>query len=237
MKAMQIIREEIRGKLMERNVSLEDIWDGKYYELNDLAKVGCNDCAGCSACCHGMGKSIVLDPLDIYNLEKGLNKNFENLLQDNIELNVVDGIIMPNLRMAGSDESCTFLNSEGRCSIHPFRPSICRLFPLGRIYEDGTFRYINQVHECVKSNKTKIKVKNWIDTPDIKNNETFIKQWHNFKSDIKNMIRTAKTEELIRQYNLYILKEFYLTQYNTDMNFYEQFNERLIRAKKNLNII
>ena len=139
-----------------------------------------NGCAGCSACCQGMGDSVKLDPLDIYRLCKHLNCSFEELMQDRIELNVVDGVILPNLKMAEPGEKCTFLNEEGRCRIHSARPGICRLFPLGRFYEEGGFRYFLQIHECPKENKTKVKVKHWIDTPDIKENEKYILAWHNF---------------------------------------------------------
>ncbi|MDQ9892155.1 YkgJ family cysteine cluster protein, partial [Acinetobacter baumannii] len=75
---------------------------------------------------------IILDPLDIYRLTFGLQQKFEQLLADKLELNVVDGVILPNLKMAGENEQCSFLNDEGRCSIHSIRPGICRLFPLGR---------------------------------------------------------------------------------------------------------
>ena len=40
---------------MKRNVSLEEISDGKLYTSNDMVKADCGDCQGCSACCHGMG--------------------------------------------------------------------------------------------------------------------------------------------------------------------------------------
>lgn len=50
---------------MRRNVNLEDISDGKLYTSSDMAKADCHGCVGCSACCHGMGNSIVLDPRDI----------------------------------------------------------------------------------------------------------------------------------------------------------------------------
>ena len=51
---------------MRRQVSIEEISDGKLYSANDMVKADCQDCKGCSACCHGMGESIMLDPLDIY---------------------------------------------------------------------------------------------------------------------------------------------------------------------------
>lgn len=49
---------------MRREVSLEEISDGRLYELNDMVKADCQDCAGCHDCCEGMGDSVVLDPMD-----------------------------------------------------------------------------------------------------------------------------------------------------------------------------
>ena len=118
---------------MKRNIDLDQISDKKIYTANDMAKLGVDDCSGCHACCTGMGDSITLDPYDVYRLEKGLNKGFDELLAENLELRVADGVILPCLKL-GEKDACSFLSSEGRCSIHPYRPGICRLFPLGRIY-------------------------------------------------------------------------------------------------------
>lgn len=181
---------------MKRNVRMEDISDGKLYTANDLVKADCGDCEGCSACCRGMGSSIVLDPLDIYRLTTGLGVRFEQLLSDKIELNVVDGIILPNLKMGGEKECCAFLNEEGRCSIHGIRPGICRLFPLGRFYEDGGFKYFLQIHECKKENRTKVKVKKWIDTPDLKKYESFISEWHYFLLELQGKLLKIEEEKV-----------------------------------------
>ena len=108
------------------NKNLEEISDGKRYGLNDMVRAACNDCAGCSSCCEDMGESIILDPLDIYELTKNLNTTFENLLKEQIELHVADGMILPNLKMTDKDV-CPFLK-EKRCSIHSFRPGICRVY-------------------------------------------------------------------------------------------------------------
>ncbi len=107
---------------MERNVEIDKISDGKRYGANDLVKVGCDDCRGCSACCNGMGDSIVLDPMDVYRLEKKLGKTMEEiLLAGNVALRVVDGVILPHLKMTEQSDQCSFLNEEGRCSIHDAR--------------------------------------------------------------------------------------------------------------------
>ena len=98
---------------MRREIDLKEISDGRLYTENDLVKAGCGDCQGCSACCRGMGTSIVLDPLDIFRLTTQLDMTFEQLLQKYAELNVVDGVILPNLKMTGAEEACAFLNAEG----------------------------------------------------------------------------------------------------------------------------
>lgn len=212
---------------MERNIDMNEVSDGKLYTSRDMARVGCEDCKGCSACCRGMGNSIVLDPYDIYRMSTGLVCTFDELLNEKIELNIVDGLILPNLKMSGREEACLFLNENGRCSIHPVRPGICRLFPLGRIYEEGTFRYFLQVHECKKTNRTKMKVSKWLDTPNLKQYEQFISDWHYFLKDVEKEIRQMEDKEKIKQIGLSLLHIFYRKPYDAERDFYIQFYERL----------
>ena len=215
---------------MKREVDFNEISDGNLYGPNDMVRADCGDCKGCSACCQNMGESIVLDPFDIYRLTKGLNLSFEALLEDKIELNVFDGMILPNLKMAGENVSCAFLNEDGRCSIHHIRPGICRLFPLGRFYEKGGFQYFLQIHECKNENRTKVKVKKWIDTPDLKQNDKFILAWHDFVEDIQKKMMSASDDELFKKVNMFLLQQFYMERYHEE-DFYTQFEERLAKAK------
>ena len=131
---------------MKRNVDLAEISDGRLYKINDMVKADCHGCKGCHKCCTGMGNSVVLDPYDVYRLQKGLGKEFSGMLAEQwVELNVTGGVILPNLKMIGEEEECAFLNQEGRCSIHAVRPGVCRLFPLGRVYDEkGDFQYFLQ---------------------------------------------------------------------------------------------
>ncbi len=211
---------------MRRQVNIEEISDGRLYTVNDMVKADCQDCKGCSACCSGMGTSIVLDPLDVYRLTKELGKSFQELLKDSLELNTVDGLILPNLKMTGAKEACIFLNEEGRCTIHKSRPGICRLFPLGRIYEDGTFMYFLQVHECANKQRSKIKVKKWIDEPDLKKHETFINHWHYYLKQYQVSDGQEFQEEQAKKASMHILTEFYMKPYDTSMDFYEQYWNR-----------
>lgn len=215
---------------MKRNVSLEEISDGKLYDINDMARVGCGDCAGCSDCCRGMGRSVVLDPLDIHRLTQALDMSFEELLAAYIELNVVDGVILPNLRMSGQEERCPFLSDMGRCTVHVHRPGICRLFPLGRYYENGGFRYFLQTKECRKENRAKVKISKWIDTPELKKNQRFIREWHYFLIYLEELLETQPEESFARNLNMYVLNTFFRKPYEGTSCFYDQFADRLREA-------
>lgn len=221
---------------MKRNVTLEEISDGNLYEANDMVKADCQDCKGCSDCCQGMGDTVILDPLDVHRLCAGLKKSPEELLGSVVELGITDGNILPHLAMRGEQERCVFLNTEGRCSIHDIRPGFCRLFPLGRYYTEEGFKYILQIHECKKKNRSKIKVKKWLDTPDLKQYEKFVLDWHNFLLDVQEVFYETEDETLVKNLNMYVLSRFYYTPYKEEEDFYPQFYVRLEEAKKLLDL-
>ncbi len=220
------------GPVMRRNVTLEEISDGRLYSLNDMVKADCQGCHGCSRCCKGMGNSIILDPLDVYRLAEGLQKELTELIGSAVELNVVDGVILPNLRMAGEEEACAFLNEEGRCSIHAFRPGICRLFPLGRYYENGSFKYFLQTGECSSKVRSKVKVGKWIDTPDLSRNQEFVNTWHYLLNQVEELVNSSEDDAFRKNLNMFLLNTFYLTPYSQGRDFYGQFEERLERFRQ-----
>ena len=211
---------------MLRKGDINDISDGKLYTLNDMVRADCQDCTGCSACCRGMGNSIVLTPYDVCLLTNNLNCGFDKLIADRVELNVIDGLILPSLKMAGENEQCSFLDTNERCSIHSFRPGICRLFPLGRIYDDNGFKYFLQTNECLNNHRSKIKVEKWLDTPDIEKNERFIWEWHELLKRLRNGTKADPDYESAKKRNILLLQLFYFTPYTTN-DFYSQIEERM----------
>lgn len=213
--------------LMLREIDLDQVSDGKFYQVNDMAKADCGGCQGCSSCCRGMGESILLDPLDLYRISSGLGKTFEELLALHLELGVADGIILPHLRMDGPEEACSFLNEAGRCSIHTLRPGICRIFPLGRYYDGKSFQYFLQIHECPKPNKTKVKIRKWIDTPNIPKYERYISDWHYYLKKLQEQAMASTDAETVKSLSMMVLNRFYVRPYDPSEDFYEQFYERL----------
>ena len=266
---------------MWREETVEELSDGRFYTANDLVKIGTDDCKGCSDCCR-MGPVIVLDPLDVFELNRFLGQSFEELLNETIELKVIDGLILPALKLVqkdlpektpagvadqktlqentadrrdrvsaqedaqedaqenaqeGAQEEamvCPYLGEDGRCTIHDFRPGICRLYPLGRSWENGDFRYILQINECTHCNGTKIKVKKWLGIPNLAAYEAFCRDWHELLASARRLLEGTGPESKLRnQICVYLLRQFYLCDWNVD-DFYDVFAQRRAEAMHSL---
>ena len=223
---------------MRREGELSSLTDGKLYRSSDMARLGCNDCEGCSDCCRGMGNSVVLDPYDVWRLERGLGIPFAAMIGKQVMLSVVDGLILPSLNME-STGACPFLNEAGRCSIHSFRPGICRLFPLGRYYHDGGFSYVLMTGECRKENRSKVKIEKWLGEPDVTSYEQFVLKWkkilENGRTKIREMEQNTRGTQNVpegaevgleqqKQFSMFFLQKYYLSPYGDD--FFVEFGGR-----------
>lgn len=221
---------------MERNIDMNEISNGKKYQRDDLVRIGCNDCKGCSYCCESMGDTIFLDPYDIFNLCKGLSLSFDALCDKFIDFTVVDGIVQPHIKLSGEKNACGFLSDAGRCTIHSFRPGFCRLFPLGRIYENDSFAYFIQTHECPYPSKSKVKIKSWLGIDNLPEYERYINSWHYFLKDMQGVLKESDDEDMARNMSLVIIRFFYRRPYDISQDFYSQFYNRLESFKNLLGI-
>ncbi|MCM1124455.1 MAG: YkgJ family cysteine cluster protein [Eubacterium sp.] len=197
------------------------------YNSNDMARLGCNECAGCSECCRGMGQSILLDPYDIYQMQKTTGFSFAQLMQEKIELHVEEGLILPSLKMQESSDTCGFLDQNGRCSIHDHRPGLCRLFPLGRNYDEKGLRYFLLEDACPIQNRTKVKIKKWLEVNTLSKYEKFLVAWHDLRRDIRARITEQKSDAYMQSINVKMLEIFYKRPYDLEEDFYVQFVGRM----------
>lgn len=203
----------------------------KFYNLQDMARIGCNDCKGCHSCCQGMGDSVVLTPYDLHMLSIKLDKNVDALFGEWVQLTIVDGLLQPSMAMNGVGERCHGLDTQGRCSIHSFRPSICRLFPLGRQYTENDVQYFVLEDACPAAVKTKVKISKWVERPEFKEHEQFLVQWHTFKKQCLSKMKEIQDETYHKQLFMLVLQLFFRKPY-TEGRFYEEFLERLEQAQE-----
>ncbi len=208
---------------MLRQESLDEIWDGRRYGLNDMVRADSGGCKGCSKCCETMTDTIIFGPLDIFRIEKKLGKTFEELTNGYIKLDMHDGVILPSI--GSGSNGCVFLSEEKRCTIHDSRPDFCRLFPLGRLYENGSYSYILQVGQC-SANCSKVKVKKWIDTPEPEKNREYILAWHDLIRQVGLLVTQAEDEAKQKSLLLGLIKTFYADPYGEEADFFAEFNDR-----------
>lgn len=214
---------------------LNEISDGKLYEIDDIVKADTCGCDGCSDCCRDVGDLVVLTPFDIYEITSYLGVKFDDLLGDKIQLRENNKILLPYLKMQEKNKYCSFLNKEGRCMIHSKRPNICRMFPLGRVYKNDDFKYFLQIGNCPKDNLKDIKVKNWIGIENYSENKKFILEWHKFIKALTFRLKFVIDENEINEVNQIILDNFY--RIKIEGNFYGEFMKCLPEVKNKLGII
>ena len=106
--------------------------------------------------------------------------------------------------------------------------------PLGRLYENGSFQYFLQVRECRKTNRAKIRVKKWIDMPEAEKYDAYISRWHYFLKELSRIVREDTEGILSRNLSMYVLKEFYLTPYDRNGDFYARSRNGSGRRRQSL---
>lgn len=215
---------------------LDKISDGKLYDIEDVVKADTCGCNGCNDCCLDVGDLVVLTPFDVYGIVNCLGVTFDDLLGDKIELRQNNKILLPYLKMQDNNR-CSFLNEKGRCIIHSNRPNICRMFPLGRVYQDNDFKYFLQVGNCPKENLKDVKVGDWIGIENYDENKRFILEWYQLTKALAFRLKFVRDEKEIEEINQILLDSCYRMDINKDENFYSVFAKCLPGIKSKLGII
>ena len=73
--------------------------------------------------------------------------------------------------------------------------------------------------------------------PELKKYEKFVTDWHYLLKDIKEMADRMQDEAFRKDISMYLLNTFYVSMYYTDQDFYVQFDERLNKIKKLLQVL
>jgi Fe-S-cluster containining protein len=122
--------EDMKKQSMKRTIRIAGS-DAVALEPSDLIQLACGT-AGCSSNCCTNGPHIILNPYEIALICGAARISYEDLL-DIVETDRVNGF---PLVMLPRDPACHFWTEKG-CRIYEARPLACRLFPLGRVFENG----------------------------------------------------------------------------------------------------
>ena len=104
-------------------------------EPSDPFEVTC-DVNGCLANCCTKSAPIILNPYEIALICRESGMSYEDLL----DIVDTDRARSFPLVMLPRDPACHFWTGKG-CRIYAGRPLACRLYPLGRVFEQGYLLY------------------------------------------------------------------------------------------------
>ena len=95
-------------------------------------------CRKCGKCCTHQD-TILFNSRDIFNIARKLQITTKEVIDKYAETYIGSASKIPVIHMVprGKNEACPFL-LEGRCSIHDCKPTVCALYPLGRVVINKT---------------------------------------------------------------------------------------------------
>ena len=211
-------------------------------KLMTLDSEFCFECDGCGRCCRNQD-TILLSPRDIYNVAKSLHLTMKQVIERYTDVYIGRNSRVPVVHLLeGPNKACPFLKGN-QCSVHAAKPVVCALYPLGRIYIDGSgsARYFLQDINCGKHTKRHT-VRSWLATFGIPEQDIYFQQWSQVLSEWGQFIRHAEEHTVPAPVCWLIWNELYMwlyAKYDMNQDFMTQFERNmnvLRQSKKNYEI-
>ena len=135
-------------------------------------------CTECGQCCKNR-EDILLSPFDLNRMARYLGIEMGQVIQDYCIWYAGQSSMLPvvTMRMQGPEKRCPFLKGK-KCGIHAAKPTVCALFPLGRISSenDDHVHYMMQKVNCGADNE-KHTVREWLAGYGLEDSEQWFLEW------------------------------------------------------------
>lgn len=193
----------------QRLKEIVDNFDKMKIGLGDTFNFHCNQCGKC--CIHRV--DILLNPKDVFRIAKKFGMKPIEIIERYCETYIGHDSKMPIVRLLpkGSIQRCPFLK-EHKCLIHEVKPTVCAIFPLGRVItyleEDnplknitpGEVQYIFSNPGCGDDSETHT-VREWLSDFDIESEDEFFLKWNKLLSSVSIFMHTAEKRFLEKRLN------------------------------------
>ena len=176
---MESYKLEIAKNLEDYIIGLDDTFSFK--------------CRSCGACCR-QRDDILLTAQDLFNIAVKLSLTTTQVIDKYCEVLIGHDTRMPiaRLKPQGVRKDCPLLKG-GRCLVHDSKPSVCALYPLGRVVLVNTrdpmddtkpgqisdVKYILTKFTC-GSLKKKQTVRSWLQRFNVPIDDIFFAKWNEF---------------------------------------------------------
>jgi Fe-S-cluster containining protein len=155
--------------------------DARVLGESDPIRLSCG-ISGCDSNCCTKSAPIILNPYEISLICREIGMSYEDLL-DIVDTERAKGF---PLVMLPRDPSCYFWTGRG-CRIYNARPLACRLYPLGRVFEQGRSHIVlPELNVCAGlSSSSGTTVSDYLDDQDTAVLITMADRWIEFVTDIE----------------------------------------------------
>jgi len=234
-------------KMMQTGEGIEDL-KNNLLDLDSEFRFKCRRCGKC--CIHQ--DTILLNTRDIYNIAKKQGRAMRDVIESYTEVYIGKNSHIPvvHLLSNGPKGACPLL-VDGRCSVHDCKPTVCALFPLGRVVvgkkpgepitddTDMEVRYIINDYTCGSAKRVNT-VRSWLARFGIPEQDEFHLLWTKVTMHLSDAIRRMEkihcTEKVLVPIWDIIFNFLYL-DYDTSVDLMPQFQaaaEELMGLSKSI---
>ena len=192
--------EEMEKKINEyRRNELKD---------NETFKFECKE--NCGMCCYRPGNPVLINGVDVYYAAKALGMSAMSFMRTYcVPPYLGESSKLPCITLdIRRDGFCKLLNEKKQCSIHTSKPTVCALFPLGRMYEnniknseDSRYIYFTQPDmnlDCVVNATKSQTLKEWKDAFSIEKRDCETAAWNSL---LERLIEERSILEKLCEYD------------------------------------
>lgn len=242
---LQIIFQEEKTE-MERQKLLEEF---------SQHEIGLDDafhfkCRSCGKCCKNR-EDIILNPRDLFRIAKYLGMTLDKLVKEYCEYYIGRDSKFPIIRLypRGVSRACPLLENK-RCKVHASKPTVCAVFPIGRVLmfptedsegspiAEGQIKYILNPTDCGSRKKTNT-VRQWLEKFDILVDDVFHVTWSTLM--VRVTIAFAKLHPHLEERTLQALQATYgqllYFDYDITLDFMEQFMHNVAQVEESIGFL
>ena len=206
-------------------------------------------CSQCADCCRNR-EDISLTPYDLFQIAKYRQLRPGEILRRYCTLSIDPSTGLPavTLKPNKRTHACPFLK-DNLCSVQPVKPTMCALFPLGRVVKlgnpgeatgdrDREMFYILQDVSCGMGDEEHT-VEEWLSAHDHENGEAWFLEWVDALEKIVPLIQFAELfmpDTLVNEVHKVFIRTMY-QNYTIRVDFMAQFRENLANLLAFLNKI
>ena len=202
-------------------------------------------CRHCGKCCKNQD-TILFNAKDIFNIAKKLGKTPKQVVESCAETYIGNNSRIPVVHMVprGPKNACPLLLDDGRCSVHDCKPTVCALFPLGRVIlpidrslplskENSRIRFILTDHDCGSAKKVHT-VREWLAKFGIPEEDAFHLLWNEVVLQFSDTMRKLEERNCSNSFKEYVwgsIGHALYLNYDTSREFMPQFEATAEKIK------